>query len=138
MAIDPLGHDLKDGWYIVTPATTTSEGLEQRDCHRDGCTYSETRVIPKLPPSTPDPDTPSTPEVTPDAPAQEKTPAEAEVLPAADGTEAGAPVKQTTVTTPAALPKTGANWLAAVGSALGGIFLLAAGFVLDRKSRRMN
>ena len=138
VAIDPLGHDLKDDWYVVTPATTTSEGLEQRDCHRDGCTYSETRVIPKLTPSTPDPDTPSTPEVTPDAPAQEKTPAEAEVLPAADGTETGAPAEQTTVTTPAALPKTGANWLAVVGSALGGIFLLAAGFVLDRRNRRMN
>ena len=50
VAIDPLGHDLKDDWYVVTPATTTSEGLEQRDCHRDGCTYSETRVIPKLTP----------------------------------------------------------------------------------------
>ena len=138
VAIDPLGHDLKDDWYVVTPATTTSEGLEQRDCHRDGCTYSETRVIPKLTPSTPDPDTPSAPEVTPDAPAQDKTPAEAEVLPAADGTEAGAPAQQTAVTTAAALPKTGANWLAVVGSALGGLSLLAAGFVLDRKHRRMN
>ena len=38
----------------------------------------------------------------------------------------------------AALPQTGANWLAVVGSALSGMFLLAAGFVLDRKSRRMN
>ena len=138
VAIDPLGHDLKDDWYVVTPATTTSEGLEQRDCHRDGCTYSETRVIPKLTPSTPDPDTPSAPEVTPDAPAQDKTPAEAEVLPAADGTEAGAPAQQTAVTTAAALPKTGANWLAVVGSAISGLSLLAAGFVLDRRNRRMN
>ena len=38
----------------------------------------------------------------------------------------------------AALPQTGANWLAVVGSALSGMFLLAAGFVLDRKNRRMN
>lgn len=38
----------------------------------------------------------------------------------------------------AALPQTGANWLAVVGSALSGLFLLAAGFVLDRKGRRMN
>ena len=38
----------------------------------------------------------------------------------------------------AALPQTGANWLAVVGSALSGLFLLAAGFVLDRKNRRMN
>ena len=38
----------------------------------------------------------------------------------------------------AVLPQTGANWLAMVGSALSGMFLLAAGFVLDRKNRRMN
>jgi len=38
----------------------------------------------------------------------------------------------------AALPQTGANWLAVAGSALSGLFLLAAGFVLDRKNRRMN
>ena len=36
------------------------------------------------------------------------------------------------------LPQTGANWLAVVGTALSGMFLLAAGFVLDRKNRRMN
>ena len=33
----------------------------------------------------------------------------------------------------AALPQTGANWLAVVGSAISGMFLLAAGFFLDRK-----
>ena len=38
----------------------------------------------------------------------------------------------------AVLPQTGANWLAVVGSALSGMFLLAAGFVLNRKNRRMN
>ena len=38
----------------------------------------------------------------------------------------------------AVLPQTGANWLAVVGTALSGMFLLAAGFVLDRKNRRMN
>lgn len=38
----------------------------------------------------------------------------------------------------AALPQTGANWLAVVGSAISGMFLLAAGFVLDRWNRRMN
>ena len=36
----------------------------------------------------------------------------------------------------AALPQTGANWLAVVGTALSGLFLLAAGFVLDRKGRQ--
>lgn len=110
-------------------------------------------------PDTPDtpnkPDTPKQPEgttpapVTPDAPAQDGTaPAD---TPAADTTadaaatpaaaqnvvqnakpEAAAPAAA------AALPQTGANWLAVVGSALSGLFLLAAGFVLDRKGRRMN
>ena len=103
-------------------------------------------------PSTPDtpstPDVPSTPEVTPadpavtpDAPAQDGTaPAD---TPAADTTAAAQNVAQNAepkaaATAPAALPQTGANWLAVVGSALSGLFLLAAGFVLDRKNRRMN
>ena len=112
-------------------------------------------------PDTPDtpnkPDTPKQPDgttpapVTPDAPAQDGTaPAD---TPAADTTadaaatpaaaqnvvqnakpEAAAPAAAAA----AALPQTGANWLAVVGSALSGMFLLAAGFVLDRKNRRMN
>ncbi len=105
-------------------------------------------------PSTPDtpnkPDVPSTPEVTPadpavtpDAPAQDVTaPAD---TPAADTTATAQNVAQNAepeaAAAPAAaatLPLTGANWLAVVGSALSGLFLLAAGFVLDRKNRRMN
>ena len=104
-------------------------------------------------PSTPDtpstPDVPSTPEVTPadpavtpDAPAQDGTaPAD---TPAADTTATAQNVAQNAepkAAAPAAaavLPQTGANWLAVVGSALSGLFLLAAGFVLDRKNRRMN
>lgn len=103
-------------------------------------------------PSTPDtpnkPDVPSTPEVTPadpavtpDAPAQDGTaPAD---TPAADTTAAAQNVTpnakpEATTAAPAALPQTGANWLAVVGTALSGLFLLAAGFVLDRKNRRMN
>ncbi len=104
-------------------------------------------------PSTPDtpnkPDVPSTPEVTPadpavtpDAPAQDGTaPAD---TPAADTTATAQNVAQNAepkaaAAAPAAvLPQTGANWLAVVGSALSGMFLLAAGFVLDRKNRRMN
>ena len=102
-------------------------------------------------PSTPDtpnmpntPDTPSTP-VTPDAPVQDAVPdtapADAAVTPAAAQNvvqdakpEAAAPA----AVSAAVLPQTGANWLAVVGSALSGLFLLAAGFVLDRKGRRMN
>ena len=103
-------------------------------------------------PDTPStPDVPSTPEVTPadpavtpDAPAQDGTaPAD---TPAADTTAAAQNVVQdakpeAAPAAPAAaavLPQTGANWLAVVGTALSGMFLLAAGFVLDRKNRRMN
>ena len=111
-------------------------------------------------PDTPDtpstPDVPSTPEVTPadpavtpDAPVQDVT-APADTL-AADTTAAAQNVAQNAepkaaaaastaapAAVAAALPQTGANWLAVVGSALSGLFLLAAGFVLDRKNRRMN
>ena len=113
-------------------------------------------------PNTPNkPDVPSTPEVTPadpavtpDAPVQDVTaPAD---TPAADTTADAAVVPATaqnvvqdakpeaaaaSTAAPAAaavLPQTGANWLAVVGTALSGLFLLAAGFVLDRKNRRMN
>ena len=102
-------------------------------------------------PSTPDtpstPDVPSTPEVTPadpavtpDAPVQDST-APADTL-AADTTATAQNVAQNAepkaAAAPAALPQTGANWLAVVGTALSGLFLLAAGFVLDRKNRRTN
>ena len=114
-------------------------------------------------PDTPNkPDTPKQPDgttpapVTPDAPVQDST-APADTL-AADTTADAAAVPADAAVAPAAaqnvvqdakpeaaapaaaavLPQTGANWLAVVGSALSGMFLLAAGFVLDRKNRRMN
>lgn len=111
-------------------------------------------------PDTPNkPDTPKQPDgttpapVTPDAPVQDVTaPAD---TPAADTTadtvavpataqnvvQDAKPEAAASTAAPAAatvLPQTGANWLAVVGSALSGMFLLAAGFVLDRKNRRMN
>ena len=114
-------------------------------------------------PNTPNkPDTPKQPDgttpapVTPDAPVQDvtapadtlaaDTTADAAVAPAAaqnvvqDAKPKAAAAAPTAAPTaaPAALPQTGANWLAVVGSALSGLFLLAAGFVLDRKNRRMN
>ena len=93
-------------------------------------------------PSTPDtPDTPSTP-VTPDVPVQDAVPdtapADAAVTPAAAQNAVQDAKPEAAATAAAALPQTGANWLAVVGSALSGLFLLAAGFVLDRKGRRMN
>ena len=108
----------------------------------------ETPDTPNKPDTPSTPDVPSTPEVTPadpavtpDAPAQDGTaPAD---TPAADTTAAAQNVAQNAepkaaAPAPAALPQTGANWLAVVGTALSGLFLLAAGFVLDRKNRRMN
>ena len=103
-------------------------------------------------PSTPDtpstPDVPSTPEVTPADPAvtpdavqADAAPADAAVAPAAAQNvvqDAKPEAAATAAVSAAALPQTGANWLAVVGSALSGLFLLAAGFVLDRKGRRMN
>ena len=113
-------------------------------------------------PNTPNkPDTPKQPDgttpapVTPDAPAQDgtapadtpaaDTTADAAVAPAAaqnvaQNAEPEAAAASTAAPTAAAavLPQTGANWLAVVGTALSGLFLLAAGFVLDRKNRRMN
>lgn len=112
-------------------------------------------------PDTPDtpnkPDTPKQPDgttpapVTPDAPAQDgtapadtpaaDTTADAAVTPAAAQNvvqDAKPEAAATAAVSAAALPQTGANWLAVAGSALSGLFLLAAGFVLDRKGRRMN
>lgn len=109
-------------------------------------------------PDTPNkPDTPKQPDgttpapVTPDAPVQDSTApadtpaadttADAAVAPAAAQNvvqDAKPEAAATAAVSAAALPQTGANWLAVVGSALSGMFLLAAGFVLDRKNRRMN
>lgn len=106
-------------------------------------------------PDTPDtpnkPNTPSTPEVTPADPAvtpdavqdavPDTAPADAAVTPAAAQNvvqDAKPEAAATAAVSAAALPQTGANWLAVAGSALSGMFLLAAGFVLDRKGRRMN
>ena len=148
--------------------TLDADGYADYICSIDKCGQTKHVVLPKLTPEPSEPDTPSTPEtpdtpdtpnkpdtpkqpdgttpapVTPDAPAQDGTaPAD---TPAADTTAAAQNVAQNAepeaaVAAPAAaavLPQTGANWLAVVGSALSGMFLLAAGFVLDRKNRRMN
>lgn len=158
-------HDWKLVGEVVQP-TLEEDGYADYICSIDKCGQTKHVVLPKLTPEpsepdtpnkpdTPDtPDTPSTPDVpstpevtpadpavTPDAPAQDGTaPAD---TPAADTTAAAQNVAQNAepkaaAPAPAALPQTGANWLAVVGSALSGLFLLAAGFVLDRKNRRMN
>ena len=142
---------------IIRQATPTEQGILRHHCAVDGCKgyYEEffDYVAPAEPvtpaPTDPDtPDVPGTPDVTPDAPAQttpaqstpaQDTPADAAVTPDATTAQTTATASgEQQITANAALPKTGANWLAVVGSAISGIFLLAAGFVLDRKSRRMN
>ena len=156
-------HDWQLVGKVVQP-TLEKDGYADYICSIDKCGQTKHVVLPKIvpdTPSTPDtpdtpnkPDTPSTPDVpstpevtpadpavTPDAPAQDGTaPAD---TPAADTTATAQNVAQNAepkaaAAAPAALPQTGANWLAVVGTALSGLFLLAAGFVLDRKNRRMN
>lgn len=150
-------HDWQLVGEVVQP-TLEKDGYADYICSIDKCGQTKHVVLPKLTPepSEPDtpnkPDTPSTPDVpstpevtpadpavTPDAVQADAAPADAAVTPAAAQNavqdakpEAAAPAAA------AVLPQTGANWLAVVGSALSGMFLLAAGFVLDRKNRRMN
>jgi len=154
-------HDWKLVGEVVEP-TTEKEGYADYICSIDKCGQTKHVVLPKIvpdTPSTPDtPDTPNTPDKpsTPDTPSTPDVPSTPEVTPAdpavtPDAVQADAAPADAAVTpdakpeaapaAPAAaavLPQTGANWLAVVGSALSGMFLLAAGFVLDRKGRRMN
>ena len=158
-------HDWKLVGKVVEP-TTEKDGYADYICSIDKCGQTKHVVLPKIvpdtpstpetpdtpdtpdtpnTPSTPDtPDTPSTP-VTPDVPVQDAVPdtapADAAVTPAAAQNvvqDAKPEAAATAAVSAAALPQTGANWLAVAGSALSGLFLLAAGFVLDRKGRRMN
>lgn len=160
-------HDWKLVGKVVEP-TTEKDGYADYICSIDKCGQTKRVPLPKLTPepsepdtpstpetpdtpdtpntpSTPDkpstPDVPSTPEVTPDAVQADTAPADAAVTPAAAQNvvqDAKPEAAATAAVSAAALPQTGANWLAVVGSALSGLFLLAAGFVLDRKGRRMN
>ena len=160
-------HDWKLVGEVVEP-TTEKEGYADYICNIDKCGQTKHVVLPKIvpdTPSTPDtpdtpnkPDTPSTPDtpdvpstpevtpadpaVTPDVPVQDAVPdtapADAAVAPAAVQNVVQDAKPEAAAVSAAALPQTGANWLAVVGSALSGMFLLAAGFVLDRKNRRMN
>ena len=135
---------------IIRQATPTEQGILRHHCAVDGCKgyYEEffDYVAPAEPvtPAPTDPDTPDVPgtsDSTPGAPAQ-GTPADAAT---ADAVPGAATAEEVSVTpsgaqtvTAAALPKTGVNWLAAVGSAISGMVLLAAGYVLDRRNHRMN
>lgn len=141
-------HDWQLVGKVVEP-TTEKDGYADYICSIDKCGQTKHVVLPKIVPDTPStPDVPSTPEVTPADPAvtpdavqADTAPADAAVTPAAAQNvvqDAKPEAAATAAVSAAALPQTGANWLAVAGSALSGLFLLAAGFVLDRKSRRMN
>lgn len=158
-------HDWQLVGKVVEP-TLEKDGYADYVCSIDKCGQTKHVVLPKLTPKPSEPDTPSTPETpdTPDTPSTPDVPSTPEVTPAdpavtpdavqADAVPADAAVTpaaaqnavqdakpEAAAAAPAAaavLPQTGANWLAVVGTALSGMFLLAAGFVLDRKNRRMN
>lgn len=159
-------HDWKLVGEVVQP-TLEEDGYADYICSIDKCGQTKHVVLPKIVPDTPStpetpdtpdkpskpdtpnkPDVPSTPEVTPADPAvtpdavqdavPDTAPADAAVTPAAAQNVVQDAKPEAAATAAAALPQTGANWLAVVGSALSGLFLLAAGFVLDRKGRRMN
>ncbi|MDO4345502.1 MAG: LPXTG cell wall anchor domain-containing protein [Eubacteriales bacterium] len=40
-----LGHDMRDDWRVVNNSTATTHGQENRTCHRDGCSYTESRPL---------------------------------------------------------------------------------------------
>ena len=158
--------DLHD-WKLVkrVEPTLDADGYADYICSIDKCGQTKHVVLPKLTPEPSEPDTPNKPDTpdTPDTPSTPDVPSTPEVTPADPAVTPDAPAQDgtapadtlTTDTTaaaqnvaqnaepkaaaaPAALPQTGANWLTVVGTALSGLFLLAAGFVLDRKNRRMN
>ena len=151
-------HDWQLVGKVVEP-TTEKDGYADYICSIDKCGQTKHVPLPKLTPEPSEPDTPNKPDTpsTPDVPSTpEVTPADPAVTPDAPAQDGTAPADTLTTDTtataqnvaqnaepkaaaaPAALPQTGANWLAVVGTALSGLFLLAAGFVLDRKNRRMN
>ena len=159
-------HDWKLVGEVVQP-TLKEDGYADYICSIDKCGQTKHVVLPKLTPEPSEPDTPNKPDtpkqpdgttpapVTPDAPVQDvtapadtlaaDTTADAAVVPADAQNvvqdakpEAAAAASTAAPAAAAVLPQTGANWLAVVGTALSGLFLLAAGFVLNRKNRRMN
>ena len=139
---------------VIKEAAPGVQGIIRYTCVVDGCgathdvpyDYVEPEEPDNNDPTTPDtPDVPGTSDSTPGTPAQD-TPADTAVTP--DAVQADAAVtpaavqnavqgaKPEAAVTAAALPQTGANWLAAVGSAISGLSLLAAGLFLNRKESK--
>ena len=133
---------------VIKEAAPGVQGIIRYTCVVDGCgathdvpyDYVEPEEPDNNDPTTPDtPDVPGTSDSTPGTPAQ-GTPADTAT---ADAVPGAATAEEVSVTpsgaqtvTAAALPKTGVNWLAAVGSALSGVALMAAGLFLNRKESK--
>ena len=139
---------------IIKEAAPGVPGIIRYTCVVDGCGATHdvpydykapeepgnTPTTPDVKPDTPDtpdtpdvpstPDTPSTPDVptTPDTPETPVNPPVQDDAPVAPANAVNPPVQDTK-----ALPQTGANWLAVLGTALSGIAMMAVGFFLDRK-----
>ena len=128
---------------VIKEAAPGVQGIIRYTCVVDGCgaphdvpyDYVEPEEPDNNDPTTPDtPDVPGTSDSTPGTPAQD-APADTAVTPAAvQNAVQGA--KPEAAVTAAALPKTGVNWLAAVGSAISGLSLLTAGLFLNRKESK--
>ena len=147
-----------DKGVIIREATPEQKGLKRYTCTVDGCGATkeeEYEYVAPAPVEPTDPDTPGTKPGTPaapdtpaDSPVQDAasdtatadtTPADSTVLPgnaqnpdALDGKPGDAAAAQA-VQDAKALPQTGSNWLAVLGTALSGLWLLAVGFFLNRK-----
>ena len=143
---------------IIKRAAPDEQGILRHHCAVPGCKGYYDEPYDYVEPDDNDPTTPTTPDVKPDTPAApdapvqdvtpgmaDTTPADSTVLPGnvqnpdvLDAKPEGAPVTPANAVNPAmqnakALPQTGSNWLAVLGTALSGAFLMAAGFFLDRK-----
>ena len=146
---------------IIKRAAPDEQGILRHHCAVPGCKGYYDEPYDYVDPDDNDPTTPTTPDVKPDTPATpetpenppvqdvtpgtaDTTPADGTVLPggaqatdapdaAADTTVTPASVKKPAVQSAKTLPQTGSNWLAVLGTALSGAFLMAAGFFLDRK-----
>ena len=143
-----------DAGVVIREATPEQKGLKLYTCTVDGCgatkeeEYEYVAPAPVEPtdPTTPGtkPGTPAAPDTPADSPVQDTatadtTPADSTVLPgnaqnpdALDGKPGDAAAAQA-VQDAKALPQTGSNWLAVLGTALSGLWLMAVGFFLNRK-----
>ena len=151
-----------DEGVVIREAKPGEPGLKRYTCTVDGCGATkeeEYEYVAPAPVEPTDPTTPGTKPGTPAAPANptnppvqdatpdtaDTTPADSAVLPdnvqnpdvldarPDDAAVTPANAKNPAVQDAKALPQTGSNWLAVLGTALSGIAMMAVGFFLNRK-----